>query len=545
MKVLVVGGVAAGTKVAAKLKRELGNEGEITVITKGDYISYAACGLPYYIGGVIKNREDILEHTPESYNGITGVNLTTGIEATKLDREAKKVYAKNIKTGEDLVYDYDKLVITTGARPVVPPIPGMDLENVFTLRDPDDADAIKAAAESGNVKRAVIVGGGMVGVEVAENLAGLGIRASIIDMAPHILPGFDADYADFIENVLADYGVPVFLGDSVQSIEGNGKVEKVITGKRAFKTDMVIMAAGVRPNTEWLADSGIEMTDRKVVVIDEYFRTNDPDVYSCGDCAMVKNLVTGLDQWTPMGSSANVEGRLLAKSVAGCATHGFHGVLQTIVLQLPTMRAGKTGLGVDAAKAAGIDAEHVTITCYDKAKFFPGMEHFTIRMVAEKATRRLIGVQVLGKGAVDKVIDVAVTAISLGANLDQFDDMDFAYSPPFSTPIHPFAIAANALQNKMDGKLSGDTFEALSAEEGWTILDVGKTQVIPQLRHVAVSSINGEIPGVPTDAKIALVCLEGKNSYMAENRMKNHGYTDVHVVEGGTVFNYALPDQYK
>lgn len=545
MKILVVGGVAAGTKVAAKLKRELGNDGEITVITKGDYISYAACGLPYYIGGVVKERASILEHTPESYSGITGVDLSTGIEATKLDRANKKVYAKNVKTGEELEYGYDKLVITTGSRPVAPPIPGFDLENVFTLRDPDDADKIKAAAESGNVKRAVIVGGGMIGVEVAENLAGLGIRTSIIDMAPHILPGFDGDFADYLENELGEIGIPVFLNDSVQSIEGEGKVEKIRTANRAIKTDMVIMAVGVRPNTEWLADSGIELTERKMVVIDEYFRTNDPDVYSCGDCAMVKNLVTKQDQWTPMGSSANVEGRLLAKSVAGKATHGFDGVLQTIVLQLPTIRAGKTGLGIDAAKAAGIDAEHVTITCYDKAKFFPGMEHFTIRMVAEKGTRRLIGLQVLGKGNVDKIVDVAVTAISLGANLDQFDGMDFAYSPPFSTPIHPFALAANALQNKMDGELVGDTFEALDIDDGWTVLDVGKTQVIPQLRHVAVDSIKGEIPGVDKDAKIALICMEGKNSYMAQNRMKNVGYNNVAVVEGGTVFNNRMEEKYK
>ena len=545
MKVLVVGGVAAGTKVAAKLKRELGNDGEITVITKGDYISYAACGLPYYIGGVIKERAEILEHTPESYSGITGVNLTTGIEATKLDRAEKKVYAKNIKTGEELTYDYDKLVITTGARPVAPPIQGMELEGVYTLRDPDDADKIKAAAESGNVKRAVIVGGGMIGVEVAENLAGLGIRSSIIDMAPHILPGFDTDFAEFIENELADYGVTVFCSDSVQAIEGEGKVQKIRTNSRAIKADMVVMAVGVRPNTEWLADSGIEMTERNIVIVDEYFRTNDPDVYSCGDCAMVKNLVTKQNQWTPMGSSANVEGRLLAKSLAGKATHGFDGVLQTIVLQLPSIRAGKTGLGIEAAKEAGIDAEHVTVTCYDKAKFFPGMEHFTIRLVAEKATRKLIGLQVLGKGTIDKIVDVAVTAISLGADLDKFDGMDFAYSPPFSTPIHPIALAANALQNKMDGNLEGDTFEALEIDDSWTVLDVGKTQVIPQLRHVAVDSINGEIPGVPTDAKIALICMEGKNSYMAQNRMKNYGYNDVHVVEGGTVFNNTMEDKYK
>lgn len=540
MKILVVGAVAAGTKTAAKLKRELGDTAEITVISKGKYISYAACGLPYYIGGVIKDRASLLENTPESYSRLTGVNLITGIEATKLDPAAKTVFARNVETGEELSYGYDKLVLTTGARPVVPNIPGMDLAGVYTLRDPDDADKIKAAAESGGVKRAVIVGGGMIGVEMAENLTNLGVRASIIDMAPHILPGFDADFADFIENLLGEAGIPVFTNDSVNAIEGEGKVQKVRTGRRAVKTDMVIMAVGVRPNTEWLKDSGIEMTDRGVIVVNDYMQTSDPDIYSAGDCAMARSLITGKDMWTPMGSSANIEGRHCAKAVAGTARHPFRGVLQTIVLQLPGMRAGKTGFGIDAARAAGIDAEYVTITCYDKAKFFPGMEHFSIRMVAEKESRRLLGVQVLGKGNVDKIVDIGVAAISLGATLDSFDDMDFAYSPPFSTPIHPFAVAANALMNKMDGGLVGGTLADLNVEDDWITLDVGKTPVVPTLRHVDVGSIDGVIDGVPTDAKIALVCLEGKNSYMAENRMKRYGYNRVYVVEGGTMFNKAL-----
>lgn len=540
MKILVVGAVAAGTKTAAKLKRELGDTAEITVISKGKYISYAACGLPYYIGGVIKDRASLLENTPESYSRLTGVNLITGIEATKLDPAAKTVFARNVETGEELSYGYDKLVLTTGARPVVPNIPGMDLPGVYTLRDPDDADKIKAAAESGEVKRAVIVGGGMIGVEMAENLTNLGVRASIIDMAPHILPGFDADFADFIENLLGEAGIPVFTNDSVTAIEGEGKVQKVRTGRRAVKTDMVIMAVGVRPNTEWLKDSGIEMTDRGVIVVNDYMQTSDPDIYSAGDCAMARSLITGKDMWTPMGSSANIEGRHCAKAVAGTARHPFRGVLQTIVLQLPGMRAGKTGFGIDAARAAGIDAEYVTITCYDKAKFFPGMEHFSIRMVAEKESRRLLGVQVLGKGNVDKIVDIGVAAISLGATLDSFDDMDFAYSPPFSTPIHPFAVAANALMNKMDGGLVGGTLADLNVEDDWITLDVGKTPVVPTLRHVDVGSIDGVIDGVPTDTRIALVCLEGKNSYMAENRMKRYGYDRVYVVEGGTMFNKAL-----
>ncbi len=538
MKILIVGGTAAGTKAAAKLKRELGNEADISVITLGKYISYAACGLPYYIGQVIKEKETLLENTPASFEELTNVKVTTGIEAVKLDRASKTVYAKNHNTGADETYTYDKLVIATGARPVKPPIPGIDLENIFTLRDPDDADRIKEAVATGEIKRACIIGGGAIGLEMAENLSLLGVRASVIDMAPHILPGYDADFADYAENMLADHGIPVFLNDSVVGFEGEGKVQKLRTGKRAIKTDMVIMSVGVRPNTEWLKDSGLNFVEGTAILdVDDRMHTNDADIWAVGDCAMVKNLVTGKNNWTPMGSTANLAGRLCAKDIAGTATHGFRGVLGTNVLQLPGINVGKAGLGIEAAAAAGIDYEHVTITCYDKAKFYPDMSHFCIRLVAEKATRKLIGVQVLGTGTVDKIVDIGVTAISLGATIDKFDDMDFAYSPPFSSVIHPFAIAADALENKLDGKLDGDTFSALNVEDDWVLLDVGKTPVLPQLRHVAVGDINGELDGVPTDAKVALFCLEGKNSYMAQNRMLRYGYSNVKVVEGGTYFN--------
>lgn len=544
MKILIVGGVAAGTKCAAKLKRELGDTAEVKVITLGEYISYAGCGLPYYIGQVIKEKESLLENTPKSFGELTGVEVTTGIEATGLDRAKKTVYAKNISTGEELSYGYDKLVIATGARPVMPGIPGIELKNIFSLRDPNDADRIKEAIASGEIKRAVIVGGGAIGLEMAENLTNLGIRASVIDMAPHVLPGYDGDFAEVVEDELAEHGIPVFLGDSVVGFEGEGKVQKIRTAKRAIKTDMVIMSVGVRPNTEWLDGSGLNFVEgTRVLDVDANMRTNDEDIYAVGDCAMVKNLVTGKNNWTPMGSTANLTGRTCAKVIAGTATHGFRGVLSTNVLKLPGINVGKTGLGVEAARAAGLDFEYVTITCYDKAKFYPDMEHFSIRLVAEKGSRRLLGVQVLGKGTVDKIVDIGVVAVSMGATIDIFDDMDFAYSPPFSSVIHPFAIAAAALENKMNGGLDGDTFEALDIDDSWVLLDVGKTPVIPRLRHVAVGSIDGVIEGIPTDAKVALICLEGKNSYMAENRMKRYGYKNVSVVEGGTIFNRGLDEK--
>lgn len=539
MKIIVIGAVAAGTKAAAKIKRELGNEAEVLVITRERDISYAGCGLPYYIGGVIEDRSELLQNTPESFAGLTGVTMRCGVEAKGLDAAAKAVTAVDLESGEELRLEYDKLVIATGARPVMPNIPGIDLPGVFALRNPSDADAVLEAVNAG-MKRAVIVGGGLIGVEMAENLSKRGVRVSIIDMAPHILPGFDADFADYVENLLADNGIPVFLGDGVTEIEGTDKVTKLRTAKRGIKTDAVIMSVGVRPNTEWLAGSGIELAKNGSIVVDDYMRTNIEDAYAAGDVVMVKNRVTGRDMWTPMGSSANLEGRQCAKTVAGTARHGFRGVLGTTVVQLPGIIAGKTGLGRDAAGAEGLDFEFVTAGVDDKAHFYPGRAKITIRVVADRQTRKLLGVQALGSDNVDKVIDIAVALISMGATIDDVDDMDFAYSPPFSTPIHPLTAAVNALENKLDGKYFGGALSDIDEGTEWIELDVGKTPVIPALRHVDVSAINGPIDGVPVDANVKLICTTGKNAYLAENRLMRYGYKKLFSVEGGTVFNKSL-----
>ena len=276
------------------------------------------------------------------------------------------------------------------------------------------------------------------------------------------------------------------------------------------------------------------------IVVDDYMRTNIEDVYAAGDVVMVKNRVTGRDMWTPMGSSANLEGRQCAKTVAGTARHGFRGVLGTTVVQLPGIIAGKTGLGRDAAGAEGLDFEFVTAGVDDKAHFYPGRAKITIRVVADRQTRKLLGVQALGSDNVDKVIDIAVALISMGATIDDVDDMDFAYSPPFSTPIHPLTAAVNALENKLDGKYFGGALSDLDEGTEWIELDVGKTPVIPTLRHVDVSAINGPIDGVPVDANVKLICTTGKNAYLAENRLMRYGYKKLFSVEGGTVFNKSL-----
>ena len=295
MKVLIIGGVAAGTKVAAKLKRE-NRSHEVTILTMGKDISYAGCGLPYYVGGLIQDRGQLIVNTPESFSKLTGVEVVTETEVTSVNRAAKTVTAKNQATGESAEYSYDKLVIATGASPVKPPLEGMDLDGVYVMRTPEDAIALREKIETGSVKRAVVAGAGFIGLEVAENLAAKDIRVSVIDMADQILPGFDREIAEYAENHLADHGIMAFTGTKLLGIEGeDGKVKKVLTDRKGMKADLAVLCLGIRANTAFLADSGIELMPNRTVKVNEYLQTNDENIYAVGDCASVTNRITGAE----------------------------------------------------------------------------------------------------------------------------------------------------------------------------------------------------------------------------------------------------------
>ena len=538
MKVLVLGGVAAGTKVAAKLLRE-DRSCEVTILTKGKDISYAGCGLPYYVGDVIHEKSELIVNTPEKFQKLTGATVLTQMEAVAVKSDQHKVEAKDLKTGEQKEYGYDKLVIATGASPFVPQIPGLELKNVFFMRTPDDAIRLREAVESGTIRRAVVAGGGFIGLEVAENLAAQDIKVTVIDFADHVLPNFlDPELSEYVENKMADAGIMPMTGVALEGATGTEKVEKVQTSRRAIKADALILAIGVRPNTAFLEGSGIEMF-KGTILTDKYLRTNVEDIYAAGDCAMVTNRQTGQPAWSPMGSTANIAGRILAKNLAGGQVE-YPGVLGTGVAKLPGgLNAGRTGLTETAAKAAGYDVISVVTVVDDKAHYYPGAGNFIIKLTADKSSRKLLGVQVLGAGAVDKVTDIAVTAITLGASVDQLAAMDFAYAPPFSTAIHPFAHSINVLMNKMDGMLDSMTPAEYQsgAAEGYRIIDCSPVPSLPGKQYLDLTAVNGEVEGLGKEERLLLVCAKGKRAYLTQNRLKYYGYTNTKALEGGTTFN--------
>lgn len=535
MKVLIIGGVAAGTKTAAKLKRQM-QDAEVTIVTKDKNISYAGCGLPYYVGNVIKEKEALIVNTPEKFADLTGVKVITETEVKKVDPRMKKVEAVNALGA--VAYEYDKLVIAAGASPVKPPIKGIDLDGVFCMRTPDDAFDIKDYIKANQCQRAVVIGGGFIGLEVAENLRRMDLKVTVIDMADQVMPGFSRDFADYFADHLSGLGIKVMTGRKVEGIEGTDKPEKVLTDKKGAKADIVVLSIGIRANTAFLEGSGVELMLNRTVKVNEFMETSVKDIYAVGDCVTVWNRYTKQSQWSPMGSTANMEGRVCAKNLAGSKTV-YEGVLGTAVCHLPGMNIGKTGFTEETAKAAGFDPVSVTIVTDDKAHYYPGAGTFIIKVIADKDSRKFLGVEVLGSGAVDKVVDVGVTALTLKGDIDSLDNMDMAYAPPFSTAIHPFVLAIQILKNKMDG-----TMESITPKEfadgvcaGYKIIDASITPAIEGAAYVDPSTVHGILPEFGTDEKLLLVCTKGKRAYLLQNKLRYYGYRNTKVLESGTTFN--------
>lgn len=537
MKVLVIGGVAAGTKTAAKFKRE-DRSAEVTLITKDREISYAGCGLPYYVGGLIEERAELVVNTPAKFAALTGVTVYTGREAVALDTQKKEVQAKNLESGVTEVYAYDKLVIATGASAAVPPVAGIDKKGVFKMRTPDDAADMRSYIEENGVKKAVVIGAGFIGLEVAENLKAQGVSVTVIDFATQVMPGIlDPEMANYVKKHLMKVGIRVITGTKAEEVLGEETVTGVKTSAGMLPCSLLVTAAGIRPNTDFLTDSGIEMF-KGTIKVDKQMKTNLSDIYAAGDCAMVTNRITGEAKWAPMGSSANLEGRTLAQVIAG-KDKTFPGVLGTAVCKLPGLNCGRTGLTEAQAVEAGYDVITVLVPTDDKAHYYPDSSFFITKLIADKNTHKLLGAQILGPGAVDKMTDIAVMGISMGATLEDFENVDFAYAPPFSTAIHPFVQAVYVLLNKLDGTLVSMTPAEYAAGKAdkYRVIDAGPAPSIHGADYVDYTKVDGEIPGIGKDEKLLLVCAKGKRAYFLQNRLRHFGYTNTVVLEGSTFFN--------
>lgn len=539
-KILVIGGVAAGTKAAAKCRREM-PEADIRIVTDEEYVSYAGCGLPYYIGGHVR-REQLEVKTVADFKHENGIEVFTRHRAVSIDAGKKRVAVKDLARGGTEDFAYDVLIIATGAAPVVPVIPGHDLKNIFTLRTIDDVMRIDAAGKSG--KSVVIIGGGYIGLEVAENLVERGMGVTIVEAMPHILPRFDEEIALLVQNHVREKGVRLLLGEKVSALEGNrpGEVARAVTDKgERIEADFVLWSVGVRPEAELARTAGIEIGATGAIKTDERMRTNIADIYAVGDCAETRNLVTGKAAWVPLGSTANKMGRVAAVNAAG-GDDKFPGVLGSSVVKVFELNVAMTGLTERDARAAGYDFETVIVPCRDKAHYYPGNEFVTTKLVVERKTRRILGGQIVGRGVVDKPIDILVTAITLGGTVDQLATMDFAYAPPYSGALSPLIQAASVMMNKLEGKFRGisaiELKEMMERGEEVQLVDVrNEAQFgaghLAGSRRVALRDLRAKCGEMSKDKTVVTVCNIGKTAYSGHLVLRHAGFKDVRTLEGG------------
>ncbi|MFY9430064.1 MAG: FAD-dependent oxidoreductase [Acetomicrobium sp.] len=549
-KVLIIGGVACGGKTAARLMR-IDPEAEVTILEKGKYLSYAGCGLPFYVGGVVKEYSDLMT-TPigivrdeNFFRKVKHINVHTSHMATKIDRKNHNVIAVDLTSGQEKNFSYDKLVIATGASPIRLPLPGSDLPEVFTLWTMSDALAMRAAIDSGKVKRAVIIGGGLIGMEVVEALCNRGLEVSVVDILDRPLPAMiDPAFGRYLLKALQSKGVHFYGEERVLEIVGhNGEVKSVKTDKREIPADMVLMAVGVRPNTAIAKDAGLEIGKSGGILVDEHMRTNDPDIYAGGDCVEVNHILTGRKTWQPMGSVANRQGRVIADNIAGIPST-FPGVAGTAIMRAFEYTIGKTGLTKEEAIKEGYDAEAVTIVNSDIPHFMPNSALITIRLVADKKTRRVLGAQVFGKGRADKRLDILVTAVTGGLTIDMLGNTDVAYAPPYSTALDPVTHAANALKNKMDNLMRSVSPLELKEkiEEGWNPLcvDVRTPEEIITQGQLPYDCVNiplgllwEKASELPKDRDIVTYCKISVRGWDAYSILRRRGFEKVFVLEGG------------
>ena len=549
-KVVIIGGVAAGMKTASRLRRR-DNDAEIIVLERGSEVSYGACGFPYYISGDVKNFccfTDSAQGIRDAafFREVKGVEVLVRHEATAINRDEHTVTYLNRDTGETKVLPYDKLVLATGSTPVKLPIPGADLAGVHNFWFPWDVRAVQKDMVENKVTDVVIVGAGLVGMELAEAFHKQGLTVSVVEMQDRILPQMlDKEIADLIQKPVLQAGINLYLNEKTMAIEGTDKVTAVKTDKRAISAQMVIVAVGVRPNVELAREAGIVIGPSGSIAVNEYLETSDPDIYAGGDCAENTNLISKAKLFTPMGSTANKHGRVIADNIAGEKIK-YPGILNTGICQVLNWQAGSTGLNETTAKKAGVEFETVVVPGFDRLGYMPGANRLILKLMAEVNTHRVIGAQAVGTGGVDKRIDAIATAMAFGAKVEDLSNIDYGYAPPFNGPIDNVSTAANVLMNKLAGRLRSinpKDFQKIKGDPSYTLVDVrtpgeyaaNRIAGCANIVNLALGSLRSEAEKVFTDKKARLVCscqidLRG---YEAETIMRSMGYENVQSLEGG------------
>jgi len=553
-RIVIIGGVATGPKAASRARRR-SPKAEITLIERGKILSYAGCGMPYYISGVVPSC-DVLNCTsigvPRDslfFKNVKDITVLDRTLAQRINRSEKTVQVVDVETGKSRTIPYDKLVLATGGSPGMPPIKGIQLNRVLRLGQIEDAVLIHDLIATGEMKKAVIVGAGLIGMEMVEALTEAGLHVTVVEMLAHVLPGLlDPEVAAFLAKYLHSKNVDIRTGERVAEIIGDdqGNVREVVTSQgESIEADMVLVAVGVRPNTHLAQDAGLELGPTRAIAVNEYLQTSDPDIYAGGDCVENTHRITGQKTYAPLGSTANKHGRVIGDNVTGGKTK-FPGVLGTAVLKVFDYNIGKTGLTEKGAREAGYDVVTALAPSPDLAHYYPTHKTILLKLVADRATGKLLGMQGVGPGDSVKRVDVAATALSFGATVEDLAQVDLGYAPPYSSAMDIIAHAANIIRNKIDGSAKSITpmevKEKLDRGDDFLFLDVRSPGEYAEIRIedkrvklIPLGFLRRRINELPRDKEIITFCKISLRGYEAQLILEGEGFKDVKFMDGGVV----------
>lgn len=542
MRVIIIGGVAGGATAAARIRR-LDEKAEIIIFEKSGYISYANCGLPYYIGGVIEDKEELTLQTPESFWERFNIDVRVQNEALEINPENKTVTVKNLKTGEVYTESYDKLLISTGAKPTRPQMQGIDLDNVFTLRTVEDTYNIKNFVDECKPKSAVVVGGGFIGLEVAENLNEMGVDVTILQRPDHLLNTLDYDMATLVHSRFRKNGVKLKFGVSVQGFEKAEKgVDVLIKGEEPINADMVLLAIGVTPDSTLAKNAGLDLGIKDSIVVNDRMETSARNIYAVGDAVQVKHSITGDNAVISLAGPANKQGRIAADNICGGDSR-YKGSMGSSVIKIFDMTVASTGLTEKLAKASEIDYDKILLSPMSHAGYYPGGKVMTMKVVFEKSTQRIIGAQIVGFDGVDKRIDVLATAMNFGATASDLKDLDLAYAPPYSSAKDPVNMAGFVIENIGAGKMKQfhwDDISRLQNVNGITLLDTRTSFEysrghIDGFINIPVDELRSRMDEIDKSKPLYVMCQSGLRSYISCRILAQNGF-DCYNFSGGYRF---------
>lgn len=553
MKTVIIGGVAGGATAAARLRR-LDENAEIIIIERSGYISYANCGLPYYIGEEIKDRSALTLQTPQSFYNRFRIDARVRQEAVKINRNDKSVVIRRLDTGEEYTESYDKLILSPGARPVMPPLPGIDSSRIMTLRTVEDTFKIYDYISDHSPKKAVVVGGGFIGLETAENLLRRGIDVALVERSTHVMPPFDEDMAAIMHNCIKANGIDLRVDTSVTGFKETDNGISVLTENGGtIDADMVVMSVGVAPDSTLAKDAGLELGIRGSIAVNANMLTSDENIYAVGDAVEVNNFVSGKKALIALAGPANKQGRIAADNICGIKSE-FKGSQGSSVLKLFSMTAASTGLTNFAAAEAGYSYDNVILTSASHATYYPGASNMTVKVTFEKGTGKILGAQIVGYDGVDKRIDVLSAAIRAGMTGYDLTELDLAYAPPYSSAKDPVNMAGYVIENIMSGKVKQVHWgEVINNKDDNVFLLDTRTDMeyaagnIPNAVHIPVDVLRERIEEVPKDKKIYVYCQSGLRSYIACRILEQKGY-ECYNISGGygfysSVVNGSCPDR--